>query len=81
MYRIKKGEKFQPIFSDTGELLKHYRGKDQKHRLLQVKFEQLPGYMIKDVEGYVLNPESINLIMKKEQMEILTKYYGKSEQK
>ena len=28
-----------------------------------------------------LNPESINLIMKKEQMEILTKYYGKSEQK
>ena len=75
----KKGEKFQPIFSDTGELMKHYRGKDQKHRLLQVKFEQLPGYMIKDVEGYVLNPESINLIMKKEQMEILTKYYGRSE--
>lgn len=76
----KQGEKFQPIFSDTGELMKHYRGKDQKHRLLQVKFEQLPGYMIKDVQGYVLNPESINLILKKEQMEILLKYYGKSEE-
>lgn len=45
-----------------------------------MKFEQLPGYMIKDVQGYVLNPESINLILKKEQMEILMKYYGKSEE-
>lgn len=24
----KKGERYQPIFSDTGELVKHYRGKE-----------------------------------------------------
>ena len=35
--------------------------------------------MIKDVEGYVLNPEGINLILKKEQMEVLVKYYSRPE--
>lgn len=73
----KEGDKFQPIFSDTGELMKHYRNKDQKHRILQIPFEKLPAHMIKDVNGYVLNPEGINLILKKEQIEILLKYYKK----
>ncbi|MBS6195357.1 MAG: SseB family protein [Clostridiales bacterium] len=73
----KEGDKFQPIFSDTGELMKHYRNKEEKHRILQAKFEQLPGYMIQDVQGYVLNPEGINLILKKEQIEILLKYFKK----
>ena len=71
----KQGERFQPIFSDTGELMKHYKNKEQKHRLIQVAFEQLPAHMIKDVQGYVLNPEGINLILKKEQIETLLKYY------
>lgn len=74
----KEGQKFQPIFSDTGELMKHYRNKNQKHRILQLSFEQLPAHMIKDVEGYVLNPEGINLILKREQMDILLKYYFRS---
>lgn len=73
----KEGEKFQPIFSDTGELMKHYRNKEQKHRIIQLPFEQLPAHMIKDVQGYVLNPEGINLILKKEQIDILLKYYKK----
>jgi hypothetical protein len=34
----KKGERFQPIFSDTGELVKHYRGKEVQNRLIQVPF-------------------------------------------
>ena len=71
----KQGERFQPIFSDTGELMKHYKNKDQKHRLIQIPFDQLMKHMIKDVEGYVLNPEGINLILKKEQIETLLKYY------
>lgn len=73
----KEGERFQPIFSDTGELMKHYQKSEQKHRLMQVKFDQLTNYMIKDVEGYVLNPEGINLILKKEQIELLLRYYKK----
>ena len=57
----KKGERYQPIFSDTGELVKHYRGKEVQNRLIQVRFDQLSRYMIKDVQGYVLNPEEIAL--------------------
>ncbi len=76
----KKGERFQPIFSDTGELVKHYRGKEVQNRLIQVPFGQLPRYMLQDVEGYVLNPEGINLILKKKQIELLNNYYnGKKE--
>lgn len=76
----KEGERFQPIFSDTGELMKHYQNKEQKHRILQAEFAQLPNYMIKDVQGYVLNPEGINLILKKEQIELLLKYYKVSDE-
>lgn len=71
----KEGKKFQPIFSDTGELMKHYRNQKPEYRIFKATFEQLPNYMIKEVEGYVLNPEGINLILNKEQMELLLKYY------
>ena len=76
----KKGELYQPIFSDTGELVKHYRGKEVQNRLIQVRFDQLSRYMIKDVQGYVLNPEGINLILRTQQIELLNSYYnGKKE--
>lgn len=76
----KKGERYQPIFSDTGELVKHYRGKEVQNRLIQVRFDQLLRYMIKDVQGYVLNPEGINLILRTQQIELLNSYYnGKKE--
>ena len=76
----KKGERYQPIFSDTGELVKHYRGKEVQNRLIQVRFDQLSRYMIKDVQGYVLNPEGINLILRTQQIELLNSYYnGKKE--
>lgn len=77
----KNGEKFQPIFSDTGELMKHYQNKEKKHRILQFSLEQLQTHMIKDVEGYVLNPEGINLILKKEQIQTLLQYFGKKKEK
>ena len=76
----KKGERYQPIFSDTGELVKHYRGKEVQNRLIQVRFDQLSRYMIKAVQGYVLNPEGINLILRTQQIELLNSYYnGKKE--
>ena len=47
---------------------------------IQVPFGQLPRYMLQDGEGYVLNPEGINLILKKKQIELLNNYsHGKKE--
>lgn len=71
----KEGERFQPIFTDTNEMLKHYRNKQTKHRLLQVPFDQLPKYMIKDIKGYVLNPEGFNLILSQKQIQQLLTFY------
>lgn len=72
----KKGEKFQPVFSDTGELMKHYQGKNPQQQIAQVGFDKLLIYLLKDVDGYVLNPEGINLIIKKSQIEFIMKKYG-----
>ena len=71
----KEGDRFQPIFTDTNEMLKHYRNKQTKHRLLQVPFDQLPKYMIKDIKGYVLNPEGFNLILSQKQIQQLLTFY------
>ena len=77
---VEKDEEGKEIFSDTGELVKHYRGKEVQNRLIQVRFDQLSRYMIKDVQGYVLNPEGINLILRTQQIELLNSYYnGKKE--
>ena len=59
--------------------MKHYRGKEVQNRLIQVRFDQLSRYMIKDVQGYVLN-QGINLILRTQQIELLNSYYnGKKE--
>ena len=56
--------------------MKHYRGKEVQNRLIQVRFDQLSRYMIKNVQGYVLNPEGINLILRTQQIELLNSYYN-----
>lgn len=62
----KKGEKFQPIFTDTMELDKFARGK--KFNLIRVKFQDLPRYLIAESQGYAVNPLGFNLPLSKEQM-------------
>lgn len=73
----KNGQKFQPIFSDTGEYMKHSKNQDPEHKqqLLMVPLEQLPKYMLGDVEGYMVNPEGYNLVLKKTQIERILKHY------
>ena len=82
----KKGERFfsvvlgaetkDMLYSSMSQLL----GKEVQNRLIQVRFDQLSRYMIKDVQGYVLNPEGINLILRTQQIELLNSYYnGKKE--
>lgn len=67
----KQGEKYQPIFSDTGEIIKHYHSSKDKHNMLKVPFSKLENYLIDDSVGFLLNPEGIALAMKREQMKVL----------
>lgn len=71
----KEGDRFQPIFSDTNEIMKHFRNKQTRHKVLQIPFDQLIKYMIKDVKGFVVNPEGINLILSQKQIQQLTAFF------
>lgn len=60
------GEMYQAIFTDGYELQKF----DPKHRLrpVVVKFDDLEKFLVKDAKGYVLNPKSTALPLRREQL-------------
>ena len=60
------GEMYQAIFTDGYELQKF----DPKHRLrpVVVKFDDLEKFLVKDAKGYVLNPVSTALPLRREQL-------------
>lgn len=61
-----KGEMYQAIFTDGYELQKF----DPKKRLrpVVIKFEDLEKFLVKDAKGYVLNPVSTALPLRREQL-------------
>lgn len=75
----KEGKCYQPLFSDTGEVIKHgkqLKNDGKKHEFIKVPFEKLDTYMATNCDGYVLNPEGYALTLHKEQIEIIKKYFG-----
>lgn len=74
----KSGTKFQPLFTDPGELMKYNQKRDAKTQLMKVTFDQLPAYMIPEVKSYIVNPQGINLPVSKEQIAVLQKFFGKT---
>ena len=73
----KDGKIFQPCYSDLGEFKKfNSKNKNAKFRLLAVPYDELPKYLIKDSLGFVFNPAGFNLILTKEQLELMKKNYA-----
>lgn len=62
---------FQPFFTDSMEAEKFTKGK--KLQLLRIKFMDLSKYLLKEVDGFAINPLGFNLILSKEQIENLTR--------
>lgn len=62
---------FQPFFTDSMEAEKFTKGKNLK--LLRIKFMDLPKYLLKEVEGFAINPLGFNLLLSREQIANLTK--------
>lgn len=71
----KEGEKFQPVFSDSMEFAKFCKDKKGAVRLLKLTISDLNKTLAKEIKGYALNPNSFNLILGKEQLEMITKNY------
>ena len=80
----KEGKCYQPVFSDTSELLKHssrFKEDGKKHEFMKLKFKQLVSYMVPSSDGFMLNPDGYALALNKEQMDIIIKYYCKPDKK
>lgn len=74
----KDGNIFQSIFTDHNELVKFHQNKENKpnRRTILVPFTQLNKYLVKESKGFVLNPAGFNLVLTKEQMEMLNQRFG-----
>ena len=62
----KNGDSLQPVFSDTLELGKLFRGKKFKFRV--ISFEQLGIFLAPQAKAYLLNPGGISLVLEREQL-------------
>lgn len=62
----KEGDVLQPAFTDVMEFDKFARGK--KLRAAKVPFAKLPGLIIKQAKGFVINPMGFNLILDRVQL-------------
>lgn len=73
----KEGRKYQPLFSDTLELTTHFQQQKEKknNAILKLNFEALEKNMIPGIDGYVINPSGMNLILTREQMKKIASYY------
>ncbi len=66
----KDGKALQPFFSDVIEFQKFAKGK-KEIRAAKVPFSKLKDMMVKDVEGMVLDPMSLNLPFDRKQLEAI----------
>lgn len=73
----KNGDIYQPCYTDFGEFQKfNAKNKDVKMRLSAVSYDDLPKYLVGQAKGFVFNPAGFNLILTKEQMELMKKNYS-----
>lgn len=71
----KKGDAYQPLFTDAIELTKMMRGRQTA--CLIMPFKEIAKLKGPQLAGYVINPMGQNLILKREQMETLMKLADK----
>lgn len=72
------GDNFFPVFSDLWEFQKYAQGK-KNLRPIQIPFQELPKFWVKDAKAYMMNPMGFSLPMTKEMIPKLLKRFGVSE--
>lgn len=70
----KGGEVLQPLFTDPNELAKFNR--ENKFKALAIPFSNLEKLLIKDSNGFLLNPAGFHIAMPKQLLEGLPKRFG-----
>lgn len=75
----KNGNKFQPIFSDHTQYMKHVKkNKPNEHtRVLMVGIPELIKYTVPDGQGYMLNPDGYCHMLNLQQLKFIMERFGK----
>ena len=77
LIRHKNGKNYQPVYTDLSEFQKfNQNNKNVKLQMLVVPYSRLAGLLVKDAEGFAVNPGGFNLILNRAQLEQMTKRYG-----
>ncbi len=75
----KEGHKFQPIFSDHTEYMKHVKRNkpNENTRVLMVGIPELQKYSVPDSQGYMLNPDGYCHPLNQQQLAFIMEKFGK----
>lgn len=65
----KEGKMYQPIFTDPAEYQKF--NKEQKYQARLVDFDNVQKVLGNNVEGLVVNPQGINIVIMKEKIQVI----------
>lgn len=72
------GEIFFPVFSDIWEFQKYAQGK-KNLRPIQIPFQEITKFWVKDAKAYMINPMGFSLPLTKEMIPKLVSRFGVSE--
>ncbi len=69
-----KGNKFQPIFSDHSQYVKHVKHNkpSENTRVLLVGIAELQRYLLSNVQGYMLNPDGYCHVLAAQQLKFIS---------
>ncbi len=75
----KEGHKFQPIFSDHTQYMKHTKKNKpvENTRVLMVGIPELQKYSVPDSQGYMLNPDGYCHPLNQQQLAFIMEKFGK----
>lgn len=77
LVKTKAGKTFQPIYTDFGEVQKfNQRNKGVKLELTPITYDRIPGFLVKESEGFVFNPAGFNLVLTGDQIRQMAERYG-----
>jgi hypothetical protein len=80
LVKTKRGDIYQPIYTDFGELQSFNRyNKDIRLEMTSVPYERLTDFLVNDSKGFVFNPGGFNLILTREQIVEMLDRYGEKD--
>ena len=79
LLKNKDGVMYQPLFTDFIEFQKFGQG-NAKIQPLKIPFAKLEKTLMKDAKGYMLNPQSFNLPLMKEQISMIRRRFDIKEE-